>query len=191
MSNRPPLICRHGIFTKGQCEAMIRLGENIPPRFGGVPQGRGQRRLDGEKRKALVREIREADTDFDSYVEKIRRVVLEMNDKYFGFDMFRHERPFANLATYEAGGKFHEHIDLQSSTMQRTVDRKISVSVLLSDPDDYDGGDFIVGGLPVDQTNCGQGGMVLYPSWRAHKVQPVTSGKRITFCAFFSGPSWR
>ena len=191
MSNRPAFICRHGVFTKGQCETLIRLGEKIPPRYGGVQRSNGQRKLDKELRQTLVREIRESDLVFDPYIEKIQRVILEINDTYFGFDLFRSDRPFVNLATYGVGGKFHEHSDMQGSSIRRARDRKISVSILLSDPYDYTGGEFIIDGKIVDRTNCGQGGMAVYPSWRNHKIQPVHSGERVTLCAFFNGPSWR
>ena len=67
--------------------------------------------------------------------------------------------------------------------------RKISVTVNLSDPNDYDGGDLWLTKHPQDSsineletfTNPNfrdKGAVVVFPSWVRHRVTPVTRGTR-------------
>ena len=80
--------------------------------------------------------------------------------------------------------------------------RKISVTVNLSDPNDYDGGDLWLTKHPQDSnineletfTNPAfrdKGAVVVFPSWVRHRVTPVTRGTRYSAVAWFNGPPLR
>ena len=80
--------------------------------------------------------------------------------------------------------------------------RKISVTVNLSDPLDYDGGDLWLTKHPQDSriseletfTNPSfrdKGAVVVFPSWVRHRVTPVTRGTRYSAVAWFNGPPLR
>lgn len=80
--------------------------------------------------------------------------------------------------------------------------RKISVTVNLSDPLDYDGGDLWLTKHPQDSriseletfTNPNfrdKGAVVVFPSWVRHRVTPVTRGTRYSAVAWFNGPPLR
>ena len=60
----------------------------------------------------------------------------------------------------------------------------LSVTLFLSDPDDYDGGELeIEGGAGLQAVKLGAGDLVLYPASTLHRVAPVTRGVRLA--AFF------
>lgn len=71
--------------------------------------------------------------------------------------------------------------------------RKLSIIIQLTDPSDYEGGDFqfrLHGGQVDDVPMLRQRGTVLvFPSWIEHQVTPVTKGKRQTLVAWMSGPA--
>jgi predicted 2-oxoglutarate/Fe(II)-dependent dioxygenase YbiX len=80
--------------------------------------------------------------------------------------------------------------------------RKISVTINLSDPLDYDGGDLWLTKHPQDSriseletfTNPSfrdKGAVVVFPSWIRHRVTPVTRGTRYSAVAWFNGPPLR
>lgn len=69
--------------------------------------------------------------------------------------------------------------------------RKISISIPLSDPSSYDGGN-----LQFNDPNNGQpvqhkGQAVVFASFLLHQVTPVTRGKRYSIVAWIGGPAWR
>ncbi len=71
-------------------------------------------------------------------------------------------------------------------------DRKLSLTVMLSDPSDYTGGEFVFD-RSVKLTNKveGKGTVALFTSHTPHMVTEVTSGVRNILFIFITGPSWR
>ena len=75
--------------------------------------------------------------------------------------------------------------------------RKVSVSVQLSHPDDYEGGDFEIKnffGHQLDNNKKelrNRGTIIVFPSFLEHQVTPVTKGTRYSLVQWYSGPDWR
>ena len=82
---------------------------------------------------------------------------------------------------------------------KKSRDRKISLSVSLSDPKDYEGGDleFIVEDVPERRHSiiCKElrerGSIVLFPSFIIHKINPITSGTRYSLVVWHEGSKWK
>ncbi len=86
-------------------------------------------------------------------------------------------------------GHFDWHIDLGANTLSK---RKISMSVLLSDPASYDGGDLeFFTGKKNNFTGREQGTAILFPSYLPHRVTPVTRGVRRSLIMWVSGPPFK
>ena len=88
---------------------------------------------------------------------------------------------------YDTGMKFDAHVDnairyVRSANMRLRTD--VSVTLFLSDPSDYDGGELI-----IEETFCTQsvklpaGHAVLYPATSLHRVAPIARGSR--WASFF------
>lgn len=89
------------------------------------------------------------------------------------------------------GGKYDWHIDTNWGDTDGR-DRKLSVTVQLSDGSDYLGGDFQFFEVDGPKEHIRDKGTVLiFPSYLKHRVTPVTEGVRKTLVAWFEGPSWR
>jgi hypothetical protein len=84
----------------------------------------------------------------------------------------------------EEAGKYDAHIDGGINS-----NRKLSFSVLLSDPSEYDGGDLIIyeGKNPMIIPKR-QGMMTFFPSNVLHEVTPVTRGVRRSIVSWIHGP---
>jgi PKHD-type hydroxylase len=69
---------------------------------------------------------------------------------------------------------------------------KISLSIQLSDPSEYEGGDLeFTWGRSSKFAPKEKGAMVLFPSYSLHKVHPVTKGKRRALVLWAHGPAFR
>lgn len=120
--------------------------------------------------------------------DKIWDVVEEVNTYNFGFDVEKFEGRL-QVARYHAEdeGFYTWHMDNGA----KTPGRKISISVQLSDPNDYEGGN-----LELFYTNKAktaardQGAIVAFPSWVMHRVTPVTKGIRYSMVAWIVGDRW-
>jgi PKHD-type hydroxylase len=84
---------------------------------------------------------------------------------------------------YQSAGQFGNHIDnairfVPGSAIKIRTD--ISITVFLSDPESYQGGELIIEDTYGQQSvKLKAGDAVLYPSTSTHRVNPVTQGRRL------------
>ena len=73
------------------------------------------------------------------------------------------------------------------------LDRKLSITVQLSDPSEYEGGDFEFSEVPNPEKEDAKqkGSVLIFPSYLVHRVAPVTQGVRKSLVAWFKGPRWQ
>ena len=71
------------------------------------------------------------------------------------------------------------------------IQRKLSISILLSDPSEFEGGELQFKGMEDRKILTKQGSIVVFPSFIEHKVAPVTKGVRYSAVTWASGPSFR
>ena len=90
------------------------------------------------------------------------------------------------------GGHYSWHHDIDWNRNDG-LDRKLSITVQLSDPSEYEGGDFEFSEVlsPDPQQSKARGTVLIFPSYLQHAVSPVTSGVRKSLVAWFEGPKWR
>jgi len=84
------------------------------------------------------------------------------------------------ISRYEVGMNYGLHVDdaFMGSTARARSD--ISLTVFLSDPADYDGGELVMASPFGDQEiKLPAGSAVIYPSSTLHQVAPVTRGERL------------
>ncbi|MDE1177056.1 MAG: Fe2+-dependent dioxygenase [Edaphobacter sp.] len=88
---------------------------------------------------------------------------------------------------YEGGQSFGSHVDNSIRRVQATgeyVRTDLSVTLFLSSPEEYEGGELMVEDTyGMHSVKLPAGHLVLYPSTSLHHVRPVTSGSRV--CSFF------
>jgi PKHD-type hydroxylase len=72
------------------------------------------------------------------------------------------------------------------------VIRKLSLSIQLTDPKEYEGGELILyeddKGTEMKKE---QGTLVLFPSYILHEVKPVTKGERNSLVAWVTGKQFK
>jgi len=89
------------------------------------------------------------------------------------------------------GGHYDWHIDVNWNG-DEPLDRKLSVTVQLSDPSEYEGGGFEFAECETPDASSRQKGTVLvFPSYLQHRVLPITRGTRKSLVAWFEGPRWQ
>ena len=84
---------------------------------------------------------------------------------------------------YQNHGSYGNHVDsaIQYSSQTGTAIRTdVSITVFLSEPDEYEGGELIVEDTyGSHEVKLDAGDAILYPSTSIHRVEPVTQGSRI------------
>ena len=90
------------------------------------------------------------------------------------------------------GGYYKSHHDIDWNA-NNAYDRKLSIVVQLSDPDEYSGGDLSFSEVenPIKDDLRKRGTIIVFPSYLEHEVSPVTEGKRYSLVSWVWGPRWR
>ena len=91
----------------------------------------------------------------------------------------------------DKSGHYDWHIDVNWDGNDLR-DRKLSLTVQLSDPSEYEGGGFEFAECQTpDPSSRLKGTVLVFPSYLQHRVLPITSGARKSLVAWFEGPRWQ
>ena len=113
--------------------------------------------------------------------------LFETARDHWSYDLFD-EPPQLNFLRYSKGDFFAWHLDVGGNGVAW---RKISFSIQLSPPSDYDGGDLEIFNSATTVANRSLGSVCLFPSFVPHRVTPVTRGTRFALAGWFCGPQFK
>jgi len=122
--------------------------------------------------------------NMDWVFRKVTDIVTDLNERFFNFDLFGFNEGFQFTNYIAPSNKYKKHIDRDLNTMVR----KLSISIQLTDPKEYEGGE-----LYLYQNEKGtlmkkeQGTLILFPSYTLHEVKPVTKGERNSLVSWVTG----
>jgi PKHD-type hydroxylase len=108
-------------------------------------------------------------------------------------DFFLYEIEMLEAFQYTIYRENHNHYSwhIDHFTEYQAFERKISATILLSDPVEYDGGEFQIvtnGNIANPETHkLKKGSVIFFASWMPHQVLPVTKGIRKSLVAWIQG----
>jgi predicted 2-oxoglutarate/Fe(II)-dependent dioxygenase YbiX len=145
---------------------------------------------------------------FGRYDPEIRSVDLMNIDTYYHprlYNIMKHTIEVFNVSTnrnysitginqmdllhYKEGGQYNFHRDTTQGMTHH--ERKISCIVQLSNPEDYEGGDFVLDAeeVSIDEKELRRkrGTVILFESRLDHRILPITKGERYSLIGWGVG----
>jgi PKHD-type hydroxylase len=104
----------------------------------------------------------------------------------WNFDIGGQQPPQFTIYEKDFFYDFHE-----DGTFHQDGMRKLTIAVQLSNPADYEGGEFVFESGPLSCWPPNQGTIIAFPSFIRHRVNPVTKGIRYTCINWFEGPAFK
>ena len=127
----------------------------------------------------------------DEWIKKMLwEYVKKANNNAFKVDVENHAEIQFTEYTAEQSDQYDWHHDVHWNG-QTDFDRKISITLQLSDPKEYEGGDFEFDEINTNADFKTKGTLLIFPSYLRHRVLPVTSGVRRSLVAWFWGTKWK
>ncbi|CAM1363253.1 PKHD-type hydroxylase [Tenacibaculum sediminilitoris] len=174
----------NGLFLPHETERILSLwddNQKIKATLSGADT------YDDELRKSDVMFI--DNTPENEWVyNRLAGLAIQCNNERYWFDLLGFHNCL-QLASYTEGDFFDWHLDFGAGEIS---DRKLSISMQLSDPDEYEGGDlqFMLNQKIVNAPRE-KGTIIVFPSFMMHRVTPITKGVRKSIVGWVAGPPYR
>jgi PKHD-type hydroxylase len=122
---------------------------------------------------------------------KLMDMAMTANKALWNFDLISAPELIQYTEYYDVeGGHYGWHQDIGTGDGSH---RKVSITVQLSEPDEYEGGDLEMwkGGESYVTAEKGAGVVFIFPSYMMHRVTKVTKGTRRSFVLWVGGDHYK
>lgn len=175
-----------GVLSKEFCNSVLAEVDWSTSGTGTILEPSGEVRTDTEQRRT--------DIVWQNPMQPlgcIARTYIDTANHSAGWGYILSNQEPTQIGRYKSEDKGHYdwHMDLQLP--KDGVQRKLSISILLSDPSEFEGGELQFKGMEDHKILTKQGSIVVFPSFIEHRVTPVTKGVRYSAVTWASGPSFR
>ena len=175
------------LLTPEQCKMVINCGRSQPPQKAKVGMDESEGGVDTNKRVTTIswipfQELPQLYQTLDTFIQKA-------NLNHFGFDDIRITEN-AQFTEYPVGGFYDWHMDSDTVMEHEPPVRKISMTLLLNDHNEFEGGHLELM-RPGKTASLKQGHAICFASFLNHRVAPVTKGMRQSLVVWFGGKPFR
>jgi PKHD-type hydroxylase len=150
----------------------------------------GELHLDNEYRRSKIMFFRDNQAVPEIY-NPVVNAVLAINNMHYKYNLSYIEP--LQYSVYESNdrGFYDIHCDTVYARSSNGFMRKLSFSILLNDPEDFEGGELLFHTTTNPfKVELKKNDMILFPSYVPHSVSPVTSGVRKTLVGWVCGPNF-
>ena len=177
------------MFTPEQCQMIINAGRSEPRNDASVGSDRGSKGgvIDTKTRTSHISWI--PFKKMHEMYKQIEKTMKQTNGNHFGFDGMQITE-MAQYTEYPEGGFYDWHVDNDVNCQHEPPVRKISMTCLLSPPNEFEGGDLelMKEGKSV---KLKQGQAIFFASFIRHRVAPVIRGNRKSLVMWFGGTPFK
>ena len=178
------------IFTPEQCKMIIEAGRAEPRNDASV--GAGETGIKGGVVDTKTRTSHISWIPFkkmgDMYKD-IERIMKTTNGNHFGFDGMQITE-MAQYTEYPEEGFYDWHVDNDVNFAHEPTVRKISMTLLLSPENEFEGGDLELM-TEGKAAKLKQGHAIFFASFIRHRVTPVIRGNRKSLVMWFGGTPFK
>jgi PKHD-type hydroxylase len=169
------------VFTPEECARLI--AEYSPHAKPASVEGMDPAESEAIRKSSAVFVFPNASTNW--VFDRLHKAIHEINQEVYGFEVSDFREGF-QFTRYEVGEYYGPHFDIGPG---RLTERKLSLTVQLSPPQEYSGGELII--FPGFVAAKDQGSMTVFPSFMCHDVRPVRTGVRYSLVSWLAGPPFR
>jgi PKHD-type hydroxylase len=181
MRDQTRLATIDGIFSPEECRKLV--ADYTPQLQPALVQDLDQAQSSGIRKSSAVFIFPGESTNW--VFGRLALAIEKINDALYGFEISQFREGF-QFTRYEVGEYYGPHYDIGPGAL---AERKLSMTVQLSAPEDYTGGELIV--YPEFVAAKDQGSMTVFPSFMCHDVRPVQTGVRYSLVSWLAGPQFR
>ena len=167
------------IFTPKLCQEILDLSKILPQE-----KGKASGDTIGRDSTIVWLPFNKMQPMYDDLIYLVQKI----NRNHFGFSNIQITEK-AQVSEYSKGQFYDWHTD---STIDMDIEppvRKLSMTLLLNDPNEFEGGNLEIAGKKMSHMK--QGHAAIFASFLQHRVTPVTKGVRKALVVWFSGEPFK
>ncbi len=182
-----PFVAWSGAFTPAELDRIEAYGDRLTVEKATVAAASEQKEDESTRISRTAWIARNPETDW--FYDRIERVARMLNDRVWQFSI----SGFSELFQYTIyDGSERAYFDWHVDQGHLAVQRKLSISVQLTDGAQYEGCDLQFHGRKViDSAPRERGAVVAFPSYVLHRVTPIVSGTRKAVVIWITGPKFK
>lgn len=176
-------------FNKDELDIIYKGVANIPF-TDGVLLGNSNTSEIKEIRSSSIKWVPKSD-EWDWLYRKLMDLTTEANNALWKFNLISAPELIQYTEYYDFNeGHYDWHQDIGPGSASH---RKVSITVQLSDPSEYEGGDLQIwsGGNSISTAAKGAGVVFIFPSYMMHRVTKITKGTRRSFVLWVGGDHYK
>ena len=172
------------IFTPKLCKEIIDLNTALEKEHGKIFNKFDK--VDNKIRQSKIswlpfNKMEPMYNDINNFIQKINR-------NNFGFSDIQITEE-AQITEYSKDDFYNWHTDTSINMIDEPPVRKLSMTVLLNDPREFEGGNLEIANLVMNPMQ--QGHAAIFASFLQHRVAPITKGVRRSLVMWFGGEPFK
>jgi PKHD-type hydroxylase len=176
-------------FTPEECNRLIEIGNAQRKQIATVGTNLNSMQYEQnlKLRESIVSWLYPND-DTKWAFRRLTDIIVDLNNSYFKFDIFGATEGFQFTKYVAPTGHYGKHVDCGFNSAVR----KLSFTLQLSDPNEYEGGELCLYSedKPIVASKK-QGYVMVFPSYVLHEVTPVTKGTRYSLVSWITGKPFK
>ena len=173
------------IFTAKLCKEIIDLSSTLKKEQGKIFH-KETRDYDKNRRHSTISWL--PFNKMQPVYDDLIYLVQKINRNHFGFSNIQITEQ-AQVSEYSKGQFYHWHTDSSIDMDIEPPVRKLSMTLLLNDPSEFEGGNLEIAGKKMSHMK--QGHAAIFASFLQHRVTPVTKGVRKALVVWFNGEPFK
>jgi PKHD-type hydroxylase len=193
----PPFVCIDDLFTSEELEQIIKYCEDRELQDARIITANSSDDLTVVNTDIRVSSVAMIDflKDENSWLfDKLWKITKKINQDSFQYDLTGFEA--VQYTVYDGNNSrydFHTDMATGNLSVEEHLPRKLSFSLVLSDPETFEGGDFqfYFGGHKPETIVQKKGRLIVFPSFNVHRVTTMKSGTRKSLVWWVVGPKFK
>ena len=116
------------------------------------------------------------------------KIIQKINKNNFGFQNIQITEE-AQVSSYSKGQFYEWHADTRINMEDEPPVRKLSMTLLLNDPNEFEGGNLEIANQILSPMK--QGDATIFASFLQHRITPITKGVRKSLVMWFGGEPFK
>ena len=182
------------IFTVKLCKEIIDLSSTLKKEQGKIFHKKEQGKIFHNEARFSDKKSRHSTISWIAFnkmqpmYDDLIYLIQKINRNHFGFSNLQITEE-AQVSEYSKGQFYHWHTDSPVDMDIEPPVRKLSMTLLLNDPSEFEGGNLEIAGKNLSPMK--QGHAAIFASFLQHRVTPVTKGVRKALVVWFSGEPFK